>query len=170
MGEQRRVQTATEQATLLFCLAGCLGMVSEALQGSGSMRGASVVVLDMLLPDGSGLQVRVGIHTGRVVVGTVGNEGRHEALALGETPNIAARVQALAQPSTVVVTDSTRQLLGEQFRCVEIGRHDLRGFRQSMRLHQVLSEDAVSSTDAEAAPRILVSVPSRSIGPRPGGA
>lgn len=97
------------------------------------------------------IQVRVGIHTGRVVVGTVGNEGRHEALALGETPNIAARVQSLAEPSTVVVTDSTRQLLGEQFHCEEMGKRDLRGFRQQVRLHRVVSEAPSTGPTAIAA-------------------
>ncbi len=113
---------------------------------------ASLIVLPALRREGIQLQVRVGIHTGRVVVGTVGNEGRHEALALGETPNIAARVQALAQPSTVVVTDTTRQLLGEQFRCAEIGKHELRGFRQPMRLYQVVAAEAASSAAVDTAP------------------
>jgi class 3 adenylate cyclase len=47
------------------------------------------------------LAVRLGIHTGLVVIGAMGDQGRHEHLALGETPNIAARIQGLAQPNTV---------------------------------------------------------------------
>jgi class 3 adenylate cyclase len=55
------------------------------------------------------LAVRVGIHTGLVVVGAMGG-GRHEYLALGETPNIAARLQGLAAPDTVVISATTHQL------------------------------------------------------------
>src|SRR5262245_19759249 len=53
--------------------------------------------------DGTPLAVRVGIHTGPVVVGTMGGGGRRETLALGDTPNVAARVQGAAEPDTVVV-------------------------------------------------------------------
>ena len=50
------------------------------------------------------LAVRLGIHTGPVVVGVMGAVGRHEHLALGETPNLAARLQALAPTNTVVIS------------------------------------------------------------------
>ena len=53
------------------------------------------------------LAVRVGIHTGPVVVGAMGGGGRQEHLALGETPNMAARLQGLAAPNTVVVSAAT---------------------------------------------------------------
>ena len=49
----------------------------------------------------------MGIHTGLVVVGEMGSGGRHEQLALGETPNMAARLQGLAAPNTVVISDAT---------------------------------------------------------------
>src|SRR5215510_3937848 len=54
-----------------------------------------------------GLQVRIGIHTGLVVVGDVGASGRTEQLALGETPNLAARIQGLAEPNTVMISPAT---------------------------------------------------------------
>src|SRR5262245_35668688 len=54
------------------------------------------------------LAIRVGIHTGPVVVGEMGGGGRHEQLALGETPNIAARLQSLATPNSVVIGERTR--------------------------------------------------------------
>jgi class 3 adenylate cyclase len=63
------------------------------------------------------LAVRLGIHTGLVVVGDVGGGTRQEQLALGETPNIAARLQGLAAPNTVVITGATFQLLGGFFAC-----------------------------------------------------
>jgi class 3 adenylate cyclase len=56
------------------------------------------------------LAVRLGIHTGLVVVGAIGASGRQEQLALGDTPNIATRLQGLAEPDTVVVSDATYRL------------------------------------------------------------
>jgi class 3 adenylate cyclase len=53
------------------------------------------------------LAVRVGIYTGSVVVGAMGGSGRQEQLALGDTPNLAARLQGLAAPNTVVVSAAT---------------------------------------------------------------
>src|SRR5207245_6160458 len=61
------------------------------------------------------LQVRIGIHTGLVVVGEIGGGGRHEQLALGETPNIAARLQGLAAPDTVVISAATARLVQSAF-------------------------------------------------------
>jgi class 3 adenylate cyclase len=58
------------------------------------------------------LAVRLGIHTGLVVVGEVGGGTRQEQLALGETPNVAARLQGLAAPNTLVISTATWQLLG----------------------------------------------------------
>src|SRR5215831_13929395 len=57
------------------------------------------------------LAVRVGIHTGLVVVGAMGGGGRQEQLALGETPNVAARIQGLAQPNTLVISEATSRLV-----------------------------------------------------------
>jgi class 3 adenylate cyclase len=61
------------------------------------------------------LAVRLGIHTGLVVVGEVGDSTRQEQLALGETPNLAARLQGVAAPNTVVISATTFQLLGGFF-------------------------------------------------------
>jgi class 3 adenylate cyclase len=66
------------------------------------------------------LAVRVGIHTGLVVVGALGGGDRHEHLALGETPNIAARLQSLAAPDTVVISAATHQLVQGLFSCQEL--------------------------------------------------
>src|SRR5215831_13451693 len=63
------------------------------------------------------LAVRLGIHTGLVVVGDIGGGTRQEHLALGETPNLAARLQGIAAPNTVVISAATFQLLGGFFAC-----------------------------------------------------
>src|SRR5215510_6204853 len=63
------------------------------------------------------LAVRVGIHTGLVVVGAMGSQGRQEQLALGEVPNVAARIQGLAVPNTLCISAATYQLVQGYFEC-----------------------------------------------------
>src|SRR5262245_10591057 len=77
------------------------------------------------------LAVRIGIATGLVVVGDLGREGalREHAL-VGDTPNIAARLLALAEPGTIVVAASTRRLLGDLFRLRDLGRHEVKGIAE----------------------------------------
>ena len=73
------------------------------------------------------LGVRLGIHTGLVVIGEMGGAGRQEQLALGETPNIAARIQGLAQPNTLAISEATYRLVEGYFTCESLGEHTLRG-------------------------------------------
>ena len=73
------------------------------------------------------LAVRLGIHTGLVVVGAMGTGGRQEALALGDTPNVAARLQSLAAPDTVVVSDATWRLVQGYFAGHDLGPQTLKG-------------------------------------------
>ena len=61
--------------------------------------------------------MRLGIHTGLVVVGEMGGGGRQEQLALGDTPNMAARLQGLAAPDTVVISAATWRLVQGYFTC-----------------------------------------------------
>jgi len=77
------------------------------------------------------LEVRVGIATGLVVVGDLSGESalREHAL-VGETPNLAARLQALAEPGTIVVAASTRRLLGDLFRLRDLGCHEVKGIAE----------------------------------------
>src|SRR5712691_8481790 len=91
------------------------------------------------------LAVRIGIHTGPVVVGTMGSGGRHEQLALGETPNLAARLQSLAAPDTVAISDTTRRLVQGYFRCDDLGIHSLKGVETPMRVYHVVAESAAQS-------------------------
>ena len=74
------------------------------------------------------LQTRVGIATGLVVVGDlIGSGSAQEQAVVGETPNLAARLQALAEPNTVVIADGTRRLLGNLFELEDLGQKDLKG-------------------------------------------
>ena len=69
----------------------------------------------------------------------MGDQGRHEHLALGETPNIAARIQGLAAPNTVAISDATYRLVQGYFAYQDLGAHALRGVPELLRLYQVLS-------------------------------
>jgi predicted ATPase/class 3 adenylate cyclase len=91
------------------------------------------------------LAVRLGIHTGVVVVGRVGGGGKHEQLALGETPNLAARLQGLAKPNTVVISAATLRLVQGLFVCHDLGFQTLRGVASPVQVHHVLGESATQS-------------------------
>ncbi|UCB50883.1 MAG: zinc ribbon domain-containing protein, partial [Deltaproteobacteria bacterium] len=94
------------------------------------------------------LAVRLGIHTGPVVVGEMGGGGRHEQLALGETPNIAARLERLAEPDTVVISAMTKRLVEGAFVLKDLGSHRLKGVPEPIAVAQVL-EPLVSRGDEE---------------------
>jgi len=91
------------------------------------------------------LAVRLGVHTGLVVVGEVGGGARQEQLALGETPNLAARLQGLAAPDTLVISAATVPLLGGFFACQALGPHPVKGFAQPLEVYQVLYESTARS-------------------------
>ena len=91
------------------------------------------------------LAVRVGIHTGLVVVGDIGDGERREQLALGDTPNVAARLQNLAAPDTVVISEHTRHLVGGRFECAEMGEQSLKGVTEPVRLWHITGVSAVAS-------------------------
>lgn len=82
--------------------------------------------------------VRIGIHTGLVVIGDVGAGVRQEQLALGETPNIAARLQSEALPDTIVISDASRKLLAGQFELEELGARTLKGLSRPVEIFRVL--------------------------------
>src|SRR5262249_13860223 len=90
-------------------------------------------VSQLLLPTREPLQVRVGIATGVVVVGdTIGDESAQEQVVVGETPNLAARLQSVAAPNTTVIAASTLRLLGDVFVCERLEAFELKGFSESV--------------------------------------
>ena len=92
------------------------------------------------------LQVRVGIATGLVVVGDLIGEGAsQEQGVVGETPNLAARLQTLAEPGQVVISQSTRRLTGGMFEYRDLGRVPLKGLAEPTQAWQVLAASAVQS-------------------------
>ena len=89
------------------------------------------------------LQVRIGISTGLVVVGDLIGEGAaQEQAVVGETPNLAARLQALAEPGTVVIGPRTRRLTGGLFEYVDLGAVEIKGFATPVAATRVLRESA----------------------------
>jgi class 3 adenylate cyclase/tetratricopeptide (TPR) repeat protein len=95
------------------------------------------------------LAVRLGIHTGPVVVGVMGGGGRHEHLALGETPNIAARLQGLAPANTVVISAVTARLVQGAFALENLGTHTLHGVAEPMAVSRVRGLLATPSREEE---------------------
>ena len=80
------------------------------------------------------LQTRVGIATGLVVVGDLfGSGASQEQAIVGETPNLAARMQDIAEPNSVVIAESTRKLLGNLFDLEDLGAKDLKGIAGPVR-------------------------------------
>ena len=88
----------------------------------------------------SPLPVRIGIHTGLVVVGEIGSSEKRELLALGETPNVAARIQGLAEPNTVIISAATYRLVEGQFESQPFGSHLVKGIDTPIAVYHVQSE------------------------------
>src|SRR5262249_318249 len=101
------------------------------------------------------LALRLGIHTGLVVVGQMGSTGRQEQLALGETPNVGGRIQGLAAPNTIAMSEATYRLVQGYFQCQDLGAHALRGVPEAMRVYHVLGESGATSRLDAAQPRGL---------------
>jgi hypothetical protein len=92
------------------------------------------------------LAVRIGIATGLVVVGDLVGEGSaQEQAVVGETPNLAARLQALAQPGKIVLAGATRRLIGDLFRLHDLGRQAAKGFTEPVEAFAVQGVAAAES-------------------------
>src|SRR5262249_48945228 len=92
------------------------------------------------------LQTRIGIATGLVVVGDLMDSGNApERGIVGETPNLAARLQGIAEPNMVVIAESTRKLLGNLFELAELGVRELKGIAGPVRAWAALRASAVES-------------------------
>jgi class 3 adenylate cyclase/predicted ATPase len=101
------------------------------------------------------LAIRIGIHTGLVVIGDMGGAGRQEQLALGEVPNVAARMQGLAEPNTVAISAAAYRLVQGFFECQELGEQALRGVSQPIAVYRVLQDSGARGRLDVAAPRGL---------------
>jgi class 3 adenylate cyclase len=106
------------------------------------------------------LQTRIGIATGLVVVGDlIGSGEAQERGIVGETPNLAARLQGIAEPNSVVIAEDTRRLLGNLFELTDLGPKGLKGIAGPMRAWSVLRPSSVESRfDALHATRLTTLV------------
>ncbi|WP_284736154.1 adenylate/guanylate cyclase domain-containing protein [Dongia deserti] len=103
-------------------------------------------IATLVTPAQAALAVRVGIATGLVVVGDLVGEGAaQEEAVVGETPNLAARLQALAEPGRVVISEATRRLLGDLFDLTDLGFRELKGLATPVRAWRVNRESRAES-------------------------
>jgi class 3 adenylate cyclase len=91
------------------------------------------------------VEARIGIHTGLVVVGDIGDRDSSERLALGETPNVAARLQAIAEPNTVVISGATSRLVSSFFESQDLGPQALKGLSAPVHAYRVGGPSGVPS-------------------------
>ena len=102
------------------------------------------------------LQVRLGLATGLVIVGDlIGSEATETQAVLGETPNLAARLQALAEPDGVVIAEDTRRLIGALFDYEDLGAVMLKGFAAPVQTWRVLREGTAESRFEALHPAVL---------------
>ncbi len=107
---------------------------------------AIVAAVAKLSGGGEKLSARVGIATGLVVVGDLAGEGAaQEQAVVGDTPNLAARLQGAAEPGMVVIAEATRRLLGDLFELRDLGAQSLKGIAEPVPAFAVLGERALES-------------------------
>jgi class 3 adenylate cyclase/predicted ATPase len=91
------------------------------------------------------MAVRIGIHTGLVVVGEMGGGGRQAHLALGDTPNVAARLQGVATPDTIVISAATQRLVQGYFTMAALGPQVLKGVAAPVPVYRIVGAGAAQS-------------------------
>lgn len=111
---------------------------------------AGLAIIDGLgalhAPGGQPMKTRIGVATGLVVIGDIiGSGAAREHSIVGETPNLAARLQSVAEPNSIVVSQSTHRLLVRQFDYENLGEHELKGFAEPVQVWRVVREAAVAS-------------------------
>src|SRR5213076_2396023 len=108
---------------------------------------------------GMRLQVRVGINTGPVIVGTVGNNLRMDYKAVGPTVNLAARMEQTAAPGTIQLTEHTYRLVEGYFECDALGLISVKGLAEKVRAYRVTGEHFLSQAlDTDQAQGITLEV------------
>jgi class 3 adenylate cyclase len=118
------------------------------------------VVAGLQTPARAKLAARIGVATGLVVVGDlVGQGSAQEQAVIGDTPNLAARLQGLAEPGSVVLASATRRLLGDGFRLRDLGRHEIKGLAEPVEAWAALGvSESESRFDATHTARLTAFV------------
>lgn len=91
------------------------------------------------------LAMRIGVHTGLVVVGEIGQGARQEHLALGETPNVASRIEGIAERNTVAISEAAYQLVQGYFDFEDLGLHTLKGVSEHQQVYRVVGASGAQS-------------------------
>ncbi len=124
--------------------------------------GLALVDAVTMLPAPESLQVRIGAATGMVVVGDIlGSGDAQEHDIVGETPNLAARLQSIAEPNTVVIAENTRRLLGSLFELRDLGLQELKGIAEPVRVFAALRASSVEGRFEAMHPRGLTALVGR---------
>ena len=113
--------------------------------GRDVLRGLEMLSTRTLAQHGVAITARVGIHTGPVVVGEMGGGEKKEVLALGDAPNIAARLEGFAEPGSLVVSDATLRLVTGVFVSEDRGVPELKGIQEPIRVHRILQPSGTRS-------------------------
>jgi class 3 adenylate cyclase len=117
--------------------------------------GLELVAAVSALKTDAALQTRLGIATGLVVVGDlIGSGASQEQAIVGETPNLAARLQGVAVPNSVVIAESTRKLVGNLFEFEDLGAKDLKGIAGPVRAWTALRQASVESRFVQGSTRV----------------
>jgi len=103
------------------------------------------------------LKMRIGIHTGPVVVGTLGNDLRVEFKAVGDTVNLASRMEDLAEPGATYITEETFKLTEGLFRYESLGEKEIKGKEESIKVYRVIAPSTLSTRFEVSAERGLTS-------------
>lgn len=127
-----------------------------------AVRSALAIMRDIArvrVPGSETLVARIGIATGLVVVGDLIGTGEAREHAVGQTPNLAARLQALAKPGEIVVSDRTRELIGSSFELRDLGKQPLKGIAVPVAAYSVVGERAFETRfDAQRSARLAAMV------------
>jgi predicted ATPase/class 3 adenylate cyclase len=115
------------------------------LAGLGMLEAMKTLHTRLEQDKGICLSIRVGLHTGLTVIGDIGEGQKHELLALGEAPNVASRIQGLAEPDTIAISAATHRLVEGYFTVEDLGHHTLKGMAEPQQAYRVLGESTARS-------------------------
>lgn len=128
----------------------------RAVEAAVAIRAALESLNETLAETGRpALRARIGIHTGPVVVGTVGNDLKMDYTAVGDTTNLAARLESLAEPGTILISEATQRLVRGRFEMRPLGPFDVKGKTEPVPAYEVVGRSAAATPMALAVERGL---------------
>ena len=111
----------------------------QAVRAAVEMQKAMVGFTEQLVSEGlPAISIGIGINTGPAIVGYIGSETRLDYTAIGDTVNTAARLESLAQPGQIVISENTMQVLDESFMLNSLGTEKLKGKNINLRIAEVV--------------------------------